>query len=153
MANQFANLSEEELIEALNAGDLEEDEFKELIAAMETKGLSGSIMKVDGGSGEMEAVKGYIEYHNKIKTIWSPVEISEFKNNLLSAMADSETKKKALVSLAHVAQPDVYEVLKQYCQAPDQELIVWSQLALQECRGFLEANILEEGKINVAALK
>jgi hypothetical protein len=54
--------------------------------------------------------------------------------------------------LAHIAQPDVYDKLKEYNQNPDPDLKVWSEMARQECKSFLRANLLEENIIEVTSL-
>ncbi|MFA6534442.1 MAG: hypothetical protein WCT37_04730 [Patescibacteria group bacterium] len=150
--SKFIDLTEEELIEILNKDDLNEDELKELIAAMEGKGLKGMITAVDPNSEAGRVAVEYIEYHKKINPVMPLSEIEVMKKNLFLTKVDIENKKKALVSLAHVGRPDVFEALKQYNQKPDWGLEVWSDMALQECRTFLETDILEEGGISVMAL-
>jgi hypothetical protein len=153
MANKFADLSEEELMEVLKQGNFDESEMPELLKAMEEKGLKGVIMPVtEMDSPEAEAMRGYIEYHKKIKTFWSKPEVDEFIEILLKTGAEIEDKRKALVSLAHIPKPEAFEALKKYSQEPDEALKIWSQMALQECRAFLEADILEEDRISVASL-
>lgn len=146
MPNRFLNLSEEELIAILDQGNLDQAEFAELVEAMEAKGLKGTIMAMpDSDPAAIEETKAYIEYHKKIKTMWTKPEAYAFINALSDSGADFEKKREALVSLAHMAKPEVFDALKKYNQNPDEELKTWSRLAMEECRGFLEAEIMGGG--------
>lgn len=144
MPNRFLNLSEEELIAILDQGNLDQEEFSDLVEAMEAKGLKGTIMAMPEGES-VEDAKAYIEYHKKIKTMWTKPEAYAFINALSDSGADLEKKREALVSLAHMAKPEVFDALKKYNQNPDEELKTWSRLAMEECRGFLEAEIMGGG--------
>jgi|GEM_PF-1812000 len=154
--NKFFKLSEKELVEILNRGDLNQQDFVSLKEAMERKGMTGMIMRVgndfDDAEAPMKAAREYIKHHEKIPRQVSKKEIEHWKKILLSKIADLENKKTALVTLAHVADQAVFEVLKKYHEQPDKELRVWSELACQECRSFLKSEIFDEAGIEVSSL-
>jgi len=154
MPSRFDNLSEEGLIGVLNSGDFDKEELDDLKKAMERKGLRGTIMAVNNNAegAEMLAIKEYIDYHQKIPKLIPKNSIEQSKEILFSPLASLEAKKIALVTLAHIAQPDVYDKLKEYNQNPDPDLKVWSEMARQECKSFLRANLLEENIIEVTSL-
>lgn len=150
MPNKFSHLSEEELIKTLDQGNLSENDFADLIAAMEAKGMKGSIMPVgDPDSPGAKDMIEYIEYHKKISLDLKKNEIEEFKKVLSDKKAALEDKKLALVSLAHVGQPDVFAALEKYHDAPDEELQIWAEMALGECQSFLESDITGDNRISV----
>ncbi|MBU3964911.1 SEC-C domain-containing protein [Patescibacteria group bacterium] len=142
---KFNNLSEEELIEILNKGNLTEEEFGELLEAMKAKGLKGTIMAVDNpDSEEAIAAKEYIDYHKKSPKTYPEIsekEIEWAKAILFDKKASLEDKKKALIILAHIGKPDIFRVLEKYEKNPDQELKIWINMAIQECQSFLESDI------------
>lgn len=152
--NNFNNLSEEELINILNQGDLSEEEFAELIEALKKKGLGGSLMAVDSpDSEEGRAAAEYIEYHKKIPESYylnMPEEEIEWSRKiLLSEKSEIEDKKRALIILAHKGRLDAYKILEEYEKNPDQELKIWLNLAIGECKSFLEGNILGEPVMSI----
>lgn len=110
--NKFFNLTEEELIEILNRGNLDEDEFRMLLQSMETSGLKGSIMAVPSpDSEEGRTAKEYIDYHKKLPKTYpkmSEEDISLAKKNLLSKDTSLEKKKISLITLAHIGRLDTY---------------------------------------------
>lgn len=154
MNKNFNNLSEEELINILNQGNLSEEEFADLIGALKDKGLSGSIMAVDDPDSEEGGVAvEYIEYHKKIPesyyTNMPEEEIEWSKKILLSEKSSIEEKKKALILLAHKGRLDAYETLEEYEKNPDSELKIWLNLAIQECKSFLESDIMDEPVLSI----
>jgi hypothetical protein len=156
MQNKFLKFSEKELVKILNRGHLSHQDFLALREAMERKGMKGMIMCVgngaDGAEEPIKAAKEYIDYHKKVSQKITKKEIVQLKKDLLSPKIPVEKKKVAIVSLAHVATPEVFAVLKKYHTRPDKELQVWSELALQECRSFLKSELFEENTVNIGSL-
>jgi preprotein translocase subunit SecA len=153
MINEFDDLSEQELIEILDEGSLSPEDLAEFTDAMQRKGLSGSIMTVnDPDSEEGRAAVEYIEYHKKIPSEHCkkmPKEKIEWaKNVLLSKDESLESKKEAILNLAHVGQIDAYKALEEYEKSPDPELKIWINMAIQECQGFLKSDILDKPVIS-----
>ncbi|MFH1253258.1 MAG: hypothetical protein V1664_02910 [Candidatus Uhrbacteria bacterium] len=156
MKNKYSNFSEKQLIDILNCGNLNHQDFLALREAMERKGMKGMIMCVGSDSDEaqapIKAAREYLSYHQKIATKVSKKEITQLSKTLLSPKAEIEEKKLAIVTLAHIADQSVFEVLKKYHTRPDKELRVWSELACQECRSFLKSEIFEEATIDIGSL-
>jgi len=155
MSNKsFNNLSEEELINTLNQGNLSEEESADLTKALKDKGLGGSIMAVDDLESEegMASVE-YIEYHKKIPESYylnMPEEEIEWSREiLLSKKSEIEDKKRALIILAHKGRLDVYKILEEYEKNPDPELKIWLNLAIQECKNFMESDIMDKPVLSV----
>jgi len=119
MKPNFGDLNEEELIKILNQGNMSQDEFAELIAAMQAKGLNGSIMSVeDPDSEEGKTAQEYIDYHQKLPKTYPEIsekEISWAKKTLFSEQDSIENKKKAIIILAHTGRLDVYKALEKHC--------------------------------------
>ena len=155
MSNKNLNdLSEEELINILNQGNLSEEEFADLVEALKTKGLGGSIMTVDSPeSEEGRAAAEYIEYHQKIPESYylnMPEEEIEWSREiLLSKKSKIEDKKRALIILAHKGRPDVYKILEEYEKNPDPELKIWLNLAIRECKSFMESDIMDKPVLSI----
>lgn len=155
MPNKFSNFTEQELIAVLQSGKVaSEAEFQELLAAMNEKGLRGMIMPVkDPGSWEMAEMKAYIQFHkdDSLKKM-NEADIINAENILFDPNTPLEKKKWAIVSLAHIVRPDVFDVLKKYNENPEPTLRVWAQMALDECRAFLQAELGEGEKITISSL-
>lgn len=156
MRNKYLKLSEEQLVKILDRGGLSHEDFLALHEAMERKGMKGMIMcvgnDVGGAEVSIKAAQEYVAYHQKIASRVSKKEIARLSKVLLSPRAEVEEKKKALVTLAHVAEQSVFEVLKKYHQRPDKELRVWSELACQECRAFLKSEVFDEAGVEISSL-
>ena len=155
MSNKnFNNLSKEELINILNQGNLSEEEFADLAGALKEKGLGGSIMTIDDPeSEEGRASVEYIEYHKKIPESYylnMPEEEIEWSRKiLLSKKSEIEDKKRALIILAHKGRLDAYKTLEEYEKNPDSELKIWLNLAIQECKSFMESDIMDKPVLSV----
>ncbi len=154
--NKFLKLSEEELVEILKRGDLNQQDFLLLKEAMEHNGLTGMMMCVggdfDNDEDPEEAIKEYIAYHEKISKKISKKEIERLKKVLFLKTVTLVDKKIALASLAHLADQTVFEVLKKFHECPDNELRVWSELAFQECRSFFKSKVFGEPGITIGSL-
>ncbi|KKQ18733.1 MAG: hypothetical protein US31_C0002G0078 [Berkelbacteria bacterium GW2011_GWA1_36_9] len=141
----WENLNEQELIEILKNGKINEKNIDEFMKVLEKKGMNGSIMRVDNLAPEEEkALKEYLDYHKNIpKNPQSPKEISQAIKVLSDSVASLESLKKAIITLAHTGKLDAYEALENYAQNPRKELSIWLQQALQECKMFLKSDLLD----------
>ena len=152
----FADLDEKELIKILDKGDLNQDDFSQLITAMQAKGLNGSIMTVDDpNSEEGKTAQEYIDYHQKLPKTFpmiSEKEITGAKKTLLSKQTNIENKKKALIILAHTGQLDAYKTLEIYEKKPDPELKIWINMAIQECETFLKSDLTNKSIIDISKI-
>jgi hypothetical protein len=149
----FNDLSEQDLMNILEQGNLDEDEFIQLITALKAKGLKGSIMTIDDpNSKEGKTAKEYIDYHKKLPKTYPQIpkeEIAWAKKVLFSKKVSLEDKKKALIILAHTGQPDALKTLEKYEKKPDPQLKVWLNMAIQECQMFLESDIMDKPMIGI----
>lgn len=70
---------------------------------------------------------------------------------LLNPKTPIEAKKKALSLLTHLGTILAFRQIEKYRNDPDQELKQWSALALQECKMFLESELMEESSGFIAS--
>lgn len=155
----WKNLNEQELIEVLKNGIINEENIDEFMKVLEQKGMSGSIMRVgDISPDEEKSLKEYLDYHQKLpKNPQDPKEVSRSIKVLLDSKATLENLKEAIIILAHSGKLDAYEALKSYAKNPRKELSIWLQQAIQECKMFLKSDLLdrpvvEKGEIESMAL-
>jgi len=69
-------------------------------------------------------------------------EIEWSREILLSKKSKIEDKKRALIILAHKGRSDVYKILEEYEKNLDPELKIWLNLAIGECKSFLDSDIM-----------
>lgn len=152
----FADLDEKELIEILDQGNMNQDEFTQLLSAMQAKGLSGSIMTVDDpNSEEGKTAQEYIDYHQKLPKTYPEIsekEITWAKKTLFSKQSSIENKKKALIILAHIGRIDTYKTLEKYEKKPDPKLRIWINMAIQECQSFLKSDLTDKPTIDIGRI-
>lgn len=151
--NKFSGLAEEELVKILDAGNLSKEELKDLLSAMEEKGLKGTVMAVeDSDSEEGRMAKEYIDYHKKLPQNDPEIikkEVERSKIILFDKEASIEDKKRALIILAHIGRSEIFRVLEKYGENPDPELRIWVNMAIQECQSFLESNIMGKSILKI----
>ncbi len=150
----FRDLSKEELMKILNQGDLSEEDFINLTKELESRGINSFISVVkDADSEEGKAAVEYIEYHKKIPesyfTNMLEEEVEWSGKILLSKDYGIEDKKKALMILAHKGSVKSYKILKEYEKHSDMELKIWLNLAIQECKAFLENDITGKAIVSI----
>jgi hypothetical protein len=84
----------------------------------------------------------YIENaHNFDSQSLTSEDVEQLGNVLLNTASPLDEKKKALGILAHRADLQAYNYLKQYAVQPDAGLEEWAKLALGECTLFLHADL------------
>ena len=97
----------------------------------------------DGISFDIQ--KEYLDYsHSFEHGVLTTKEIEHVGNLLLHPDVPVEGKKKALAILAHVGTIEAFQQISSYYENPDNEIIHWTALALQECKMFLETELMEE---------
>lgn len=151
----FHDLSEQELINTLEKGNLSKREFDKLVEVMQSKGLSGSIMPVDPDDPETKDAIEYINYHQKLpKDYKSQKQIEKAKKALLAKRKTSLDKlKEAIMILAHSGEVKSLRILQRYANNPNSKLIIWVTMAIQECQVFLESDLLGRPMIKVSKIK
>lgn len=157
MANKqdWENLNEQELIEILKNGDINEENIDKFTKVLGKKGMSGSIMRVDDlDFDEEKALKEYLDYHKKLpNNPQDPKEISQAIKVLLDSEANLESLKKAIITLAHSGKLNAFEALKSYAQNPRKELSIWLQQAIHECEMFLKSDLLDRPVVETGDIK
>jgi hypothetical protein len=94
---------------------------------------------------DIEVQKEYLNYSDGFDRGQLPEEeIEKIGTILFRSEIPSEQKKKGLTILAHVGTISAYKQLNKFYTNADKELKQWSALALQECKMFLESELLEE---------
>jgi hypothetical protein len=93
----------------------------------------------------IELQKEYLDYsdsfgHGQI----TDEEVDRFGAILFRPDVPDEQKKKGLTILAHVGTISAFKQLSKFYANADKQLKQWSALALNECKMFLESELLEE---------
>ena len=151
----WENLNEQELIEILNRGQINKENMDEFMKVLEKKGMSGSIMRVDGlDSDEEKALKEYLDYHQKLpKDPQNPKEISQAIKILSDSEASLESLKRAIITLAHSGKIEAFNALKDYGHNTYKELSIWLQQAIHECEMFLKSDLLDRPVVEEGDIK
>lgn len=149
--DDLEDLTEQELIEQLNSGITSEEELTLLVKAMERKGLKGLITRIDPETDEGKTHLEYIALHKKIseKLPMTDQRLRRWKEALFNPKASIEEKKKALLVFAHWGNLKSWKIITKYIKKPDPELKLFSKIALDECRMFLESDLLDKPQIKI----
>lgn len=86
----------------------------------------------------------YIAYHNDVDLEREKKAADEMVSTVFNPQATLEEKKRALFVFGHCGTLESYNALKRYCDAPNQDLVAWAMLCLNESRSWLVGEILEE---------
>jgi len=121
------------------------EDIADLIQIARANGRAPFITMVDDiNSPEAQAARDYINSHYLLPPNYQDITEEEIANNgekLFSSDTTLEQKKKILMLLAHLGVYESYKILKKYNQNPDNELIFWARMALDECRTFVQQNL------------
>ncbi len=95
---------------------------------------------------DMRIQKEYLEYsHSFDRGELSEEQTLELGSMLFNTNLPFDGKKRVLGLLAHLETILAYRQIEKYVNTPDNdELKQWAVMALQECRMFLESELLEE---------
>lgn len=92
----------------------------------------------------------YFEYARKHKKIKKD-DILKDKEQLFNPELIPEKKKELLISLASLNDISAYRTIEKYAaEQPDEELVDWSKLALNESRMQIESMLLDEKQIFIS---
>ena len=88
--------------------------------------------------------RDYINFHKKIDLEkYKHDELMEMSYRLFSEDVDLEKKREVLFRLAHSGAVDSYRILEKYFKNAHKKLKSWVVLCMEECRMFLESDLLE----------
>ncbi len=151
MTNKYSDMSEEELVEELDRGIESDEQLAELLAAMQEKGLSGGLIGFSGDDKLAETASiEYINFHDQVKSNKVPEkEIKEAIAILNNPKADTSIIKKAIITLAHTGELKPLRALEKYSKIAKDELAVWAQIAVDECKMFLESKLSNKPTIKI----
>ncbi len=89
----------------------------------------------------------YIDYHDKIDLDEYPEKnVLAECDNLFKKDYSVEEKKRICFCLAHFGTLESFKVLDKYLKKPDKELTAWVVLCTEECRMFLESELMDEDR-------
>ncbi len=92
----------------------------------------------------------YFEASGKVRGTINAGDVLEKKEQLFDTSVAVEDKRNILVEMAGVPDTEVYRILEAYAKNPDEELVSWSKMALQENRLLLESHLLERRQVFVS---
>jgi hypothetical protein len=153
------DLPEEELVQILDRGKLTEEEFDILVEAMESKGLSGQIMEIEGDPSDDQGAQliEYLSYHKKMSKFKNDIdedkEVKKAIKSLKNKASLLEEKKIAIMILAHSGRIDALNVLKKFADKSEKELTYWAITAIGECKMFLESKLTDKPRVRISKLK
>jgi hypothetical protein len=94
---------------------------------------------------DMQTQKEYLDYsHSFDRGELTEAETIKMGNILLDTKTETEAKKKALTLLAHLGTITAFRQIEKYLKNPGKDLKVWTTLALQECKMFLESVLTKQ---------
>jgi len=101
---------------------------------------------------DIQIQKEYIEYSHSFDN----GELTETETIMLGKIlflptAQIDAKKKVLAMLAHLGTITAFRLIEKYYKHPDNEIKQWTALALQECKMFLESELMDEGKVFISS--
>jgi len=123
-----------------NKKHLNPEEFRYMLDLAQASGRTSFITFVDDpNTPEARAIKDYINSHYLLPQDYedTPVEVIEEKGKkLLSRSTSIEEKREIIMLLAHLGVYESYKYVKAYTDNPDPELMVWANMAYDECKTF-----------------
>lgn len=89
----------------------------------------------------------YINFHKKVDfKKYKHDELIEMSCGLFGKSINLEEKRKILFYLGHLGTVESYRILEKYLKNPDKKLKSWTALCLEECRMFLESDLMNHEK-------
>ena len=92
----------------------------------------------------------YFETSGKIRGTVKEEEMLSRKDELSNPEKSLEDRKKLLVQMAGIPNPEIYRALESYSKNPDVDLKDWSKLALQENKLLLESHLLDSRQVFIS---
>jgi len=148
----------EEIKRKLQNSEFSPEEFEEIIPLLPELGLSGQIFGFDSSDNpQAQMATDYIKYHSKLPADYEKLPVEEIKEKgrlLLDPLFnDLENRKEIIILLAHHGSIEALEILQNYFEiAQAEELKFWTFLAIDECKAFLESDIMERPVTRITEL-
>ena len=92
----------------------------------------------------------YFETSGRMRGSFKESDILAKKDELFNPQLFVEDKKKLMVQMAGIPNPEIYRVLENYAKNPDPGLKEWAKLALQENKMLLESDLLESSQVFIS---
>jgi len=139
-----------EILRKLRNQEFSDKEMQEIWPLFPYLGLQNqSFIVDDAGSPKGLMIKEYLEFHKRLPENYQKIPIEEIKimgNSLFDAsIKEIEKRKEIIILLAHHGTIEALEILEKYLeQVENEELAFWTQVAIDECKTFLESDIMEK---------
>lgn len=118
------------------------EEFSEFMSESIAQNRTPMINLVDDpNSPRAIAMKEYIEAHQCLPENYEQIPKDEIvrKGKLLcKKKARINKKKKIIMLLAHHGSREALDALEKYNKNPDEKLSIWAEMAIDECKIFLD---------------
>ncbi len=89
----------------------------------------------------------YISYHDKIdRGDYEYKKVIKESKKLFQKNTLQDKKKEVLFLLAHYGTLESFKIINKFLASDDKTLKPWALISLEECRMFLESDIMDEGK-------
>lgn len=134
------------MVEALLPSDHREKIYQKFLADYE--GLRAETGKT--------FILEYMQYHNCVD--WNEFSYNKAtilivaQKELFDKKITQDRKKELLFLLGHIGTLPAYKLIKKYLQSPAPQLSAWAEQALDECKTFLGAEIMEEDQATISRL-
>lgn len=99
-----------------------------------------------GAGIDMDTQSEYIALSKKMGSVNDQKTVFDKGERLFSEELLVEDKKRILVEVAHLGTVEAYRTIERFLQCSGKELEGWTLLSLQECRMFLEGDLLDDKK-------
>lgn len=103
------------------------------------------------GQADLNTHLDYLHYaHDHETREYSEKEIIQIGNRIKDNGIDEKERKRMIGILAHLGTPLAYRQLEEYHHIAPEDMKVWAEMAMMECRMFLEADLKEDDVFLVA---
>jgi len=92
----------------------------------------------------------YFEYSKNHTSRFNPEEAIRKKEDIFLNNTSLEDKKRLLVELASIDNIEAFRTIERYLNDPDQNLLDWAKLALQESKLLIESKLLDENQVLIS---
>ena len=92
----------------------------------------------------------YFEYTKNLDQEFDPDDVIRNKEEIFEQHIPEENKKCMLVQLASIDSVEAFRTIERYVNDPDQNLLDWAKMALQESKLLLESKILDENMVFIS---